>query len=114
MKTSLERKAKLGEVKRFESFNLKGGCGKVIVYTDNIPQKVYAKETGHIIMSEKSFIGKHQHLYDSETWTILKGIVQINGIIYQEGDHHTCHQGNEHYCINCADGESIIEFVKMT
>lgn len=112
IKEILENEVAAGKVTRKEHIGLKGGTGEVIVYTDT-KSDTGTYESGTILMERGSSIGAHMHSEDSESYTVLEGMIACgDGIIYHKGDTHYCEKGKEHFCINLAEGESVIEFAK--
>lgn len=110
----LEKQVKKGEVKRETHFCLKGGTGRVTIYTDEIIKHpdTEVESSGAILLEEGSSIGSHVHKNDSEIWIVIEGRVEVNGVILKPGQVSVCDQGESHYCKNLADGDSILGFAK--
>lgn len=102
-----------GKLQREDVNNLKGGLGMCIVYTDKVQHpdsRVYA--SGKTVLKRFSSIGQHAHEDDWEEWTVLAGKVMSGNKIYLPGQTMVCKKGESHSCLNVADGESVIRFVK--
>lgn len=109
----LEDEVKRGRVERIEALYLKGGFGKCTIYKDrtrHLDTRVY--EAGKTVLEVGATIGSHTHLYDSESWTVIAGKVEVNSVVYGPGATITCEKGKKHYCVNLADSESVLRFVK--
>lgn len=110
---NLEKMALKGRILKKVEPNLKGGRGVCTVYTDltkHPDQRVTV--AGKIVMGYRATIGRHRHDDDSETYTVLSGMVESNGEWYGPGETMVCNKGETHDCINQAEGESILRFVK--
>ncbi len=92
---------------------LKGGNGRCYIYKDVTPSAPWESESGKIVIEEGASIGFHYHDVDSETYTVLKGTVEINGKIYHVGDSVICPKGQGHNAINCGFGDAILGFSKV-
>lgn len=109
----LEQMASEGKLlKRCEN-GLKGGVGNCVVYTDVIvhPDR-RVTESGKIVMERGATIGEHAHVYDSEEYTVLSGVVRSGDKDYFPGETMKCNKGESHFCANLFDGESVLRFVK--
>ncbi len=102
-----------GKLRREEEKPLKGGIGKCTVFTDKFKHpdsRVCA--SGKIVMNRFSSIGQHEHTEDWEEYTVLAGKVSSGGKVYLPGQTMVCKKGESHSCLNVADGESVLRFVK--
>lgn len=102
-----------GKLRREEVEHLKGGLGKCTVFTDKVKHpdsRVYS--SGKIVMNRFSSIGYHKHEDDWEEYTVLAGKVQCGSRLYFPGETMVCKKGESHSCLNAADGESVLRFVK--
>lgn len=102
-----------GKLQRKDVENLKDGLGRCTVFTDTVEHqdpRVYA--SGKIVMNRFSSIGQHEHTDDWEEYTVLAGKVMSGNEIYLPGQTMTCKKGESHSCLNVADGESVLRFVK--
>lgn len=110
---NLEKMALEGRISKRVELNLKGGLGVCAVYTDIVKHPdSRVTVAGKIVMGEGATIGMHPHDNDSETYTVLSGRVMSNGVVYGPGNTMVCQKGESHDCVNLADGESILRFVK--
>lgn len=109
---NLDQMASEGRLlKRYEEC-LKGGIGKCMVYTDTVLSKKEGYDSGNIVMRRGATIGEHAHPEDEETYTVIAGKVRSGSKVYYPGDTMTCRKGDSHSCVNLADGESVLRFVK--
>lgn len=102
-----------GKLQRKDVKDLKGGLGTCTVFTDMFKHpdpRVYA--SGKIVMNRFSSIGQHEHTDDWEEYTVLAGKVMSGNEIYLPGQTMVCKKGESHSCLNVADGESVLRFVK--
>ena len=110
---NLEKMALEGRIFRQVKPNLKGGLGVCVVYTDRVKHPdSRVTDAGKVLMGDGATIAMHPHDNDSETYTVLSGRVMSNGVVYGPGDTMVCKKGEMHDCINLADGESVLQFVK--
>lgn len=109
----LDEMAENGQFVKESAQNLKGGVGRCYVYkeTKQFTDKRITT-AGNIVMEYGSTIGMHEHLTDSEIYTVIIGWVCSNDKIYGPGETMVCNKGESHDCMNLNDGESILRFVK--
>ena len=110
---NLEKMASEGRISKKVQPNLKGGLGVCAVYTDLVKHPdSRVTVAGKIVMGYGATIGMHPHENDSETYTVLSGLVMSNRVVYGPGDTMVCNKGEAHDCMNLAFGESVLRFVK--
>lgn len=109
----LDEMAENGQFVKESAPNLKGGWGRCYVYKETKQFTDKSVTTaGNIVMMYGSTIGTHEHLTDSETYTVICGCVYSNGDVYYPGETMVCKKGESHYCANIVAGESVLRFVK--
>lgn len=113
-KKMLEKKVQERKAKRETHLNLKGGIGRVTIYTDEIIKHPdpEVKSSGAILLEEGASIGTHEHCNNSEIWVVIEGRVEVNENILEAGQTCICNQNETHYCKNLAKGDSILGFAK--
>ena len=79
--------------------NLKGGKGRCEVYTNKNPNAPHTSEGVICMMAVNGIypsIGRHQHIDDEETYTVIYGIFEVNDVILMPGHSMTCKMGEFH------------------
>lgn len=74
---------------------------------------VNAKEVSVLTIEPGKEIELHEHKDDHEIYIVLKGMVQIDGIVCSEENIRICNCGESHRVANTSNSEVIILAIKI-
>lgn len=102
----------MAENGQFVKESVSNGMLRIYKETKQFTDKSVTTAGNIAMMDYATSIEMNGHWTDSETYTVIVGIVLYNGKVYGPGDSIICNKGEAHDCMNLAYGESVLRFVK--